>query len=41
MRGEFEVRDVDESPAGHAQRTALQHRVACGARLPGRYRARA
>jgi hypothetical protein len=41
MRGEFEVHDVDELPAGHAQHTALQHRVICGERLPGRYRARA
>jgi hypothetical protein len=41
MRGDFDVRDVDESPAGHAQRTVMQHRVTCGARLPGRDRARA
>jgi len=30
MRGGFDVRDVDELPAGHAQRSALQHRVTSG-----------
>ncbi|MFL9981966.1 hypothetical protein [Paraburkholderia sediminicola] len=29
------MHDVDELPAGHAQHTALQHRVICGERLPG------
>ncbi|MFL9863504.1 hypothetical protein PQR67_04895 [Paraburkholderia fungorum] len=35
MRGDLDVRDVDESPAGHAQRTALQYRVTRGAHVAG------
>lgn len=33
MRGNSKVRDVDELPAGHAQRTALPYRMTRGARL--------
>ncbi|WP_232292856.1 hypothetical protein [Paraburkholderia sp. USG1] len=31
MRGDFEVCEIDGSPATHAARAALQHRVTCGA----------
>jgi len=31
MRGDFGVCDIDESPAAHAARAALQHRVTRGA----------